>query len=485
MTKPPFMHDDFLLETEPARRLYHDVAARLPIIDVHCHLSPAQIARDHQFANMTEIWLAEDHYKWRAMRAAGVAEQYCTGAARDWEKFEKWAETVPQLLRNPLYHWTHLELRRPFGITDRLLAPATARSIWDDCNALLATPAFTYRNILKSFNVRLICTTDDPTDDLAAHRQIVADDSFSIAVLPTWRPDKGLQIEQPLTFNAWVDRLAAAADIDIRDFGSYLAALQRRHDVFHQAGCRLSDHGLETVHAEAVTATEIEAIFRRVRGGAVPDAHAVRQFQSALLLEFGRMDHARGWAQQFHLGALRNTNTRMLRTLGPDTGFDTIGDAAYGRALATFLDRLDQTDQLAPTIVYNLNPRDNALLASLIGSFQDGSRPGKLQYGAAWWFLDQLDGMTRQIETLSQFGLLRRFVGMVTDSRSILSYTRHEYFRRLLCNILGADIVRGLIPHDLTLVGGLVRDVCYNNAVRYFGFDVPALAHECPASSTG
>ena len=480
MTTAPFIHDDFLLDSTPARRLYHDYAAALPIIDYHCHLPPAQIAADHRFANLSEIWLAGDHYKWRAMRTNGVAERYCTGDASDWEKFAKWAETVPRLLRNPLYHWTHLELKHPFGIDDRLLGPQTARDIWNTCNAQLATPAFSCRQIMGYFKVRLVCTTDDPTDDLAAHRQIAADGEFDIQVLPTWRPDKGMQIADPSAFNAWVDRLAAAADVEIGDFASFMDALQRRHEAFHSAGCRLSDHGLEAVTAESYTATEIAAIFARVRSGQTPDVAAAAKFQSAMLLEFGRMDHARGWTQQFHIGAMRNTNSRMFAALGPDAGFDSISDAASGRPLATLLDQLDCTNQLTRTILYNLNPRDNALLASLIGDFQDGSCPGKLQFGAAWWFLDQLDGMARQIEVLSQLGLLSRFVGMVTDSRSFLSYTRHEYFRRLLCNMLGDDIARGLLPNDLERVGELVRDVCYGNAATYFGFDVPPLEEVTP-----
>ncbi len=473
-----FITEDFLLETEAARRLYHAFARDLPIIDYHCHLPPDQVARDHRFRNLAEIWLGGDHYKWRAMRANGVPERYCTGDAPDYEKFAQWAETVPCLLRNPLYHWTHLELKRPFGISDRLLSPQTAQGIWDECNAKLQRPEFSARGIMRQMNVVLVCTTDDPTDSLEHHQAVAADASFSIRMLPTWRPDKGMAVEDARAFNAWLDRLAQAADVEIRNFAGYLDALRRRHDFFHACGCRLSDHGLDTAYADDYTPAEIDAIFSKLRAGTPVSPTEARRFKSAMLYEFGIMDHAKGWTQQFHIGPMRNCNSRLFARLGPDTGFDSIGDLEIARPLARLLDRLDRTDQLCRTILYNLNPRDNAVLATMIGNFQDGTIPGKLQFGSAWWFLDQLDGMTQQIETLSQMGLLSRFVGMLTDSRSFLSYTRHEYFRRLLCNILGGDMTRGRVPNDLQLIGTLVRDVCYHNAAGYFGFDLPAAAAE-------
>ncbi len=467
-----FIHDDFLLETGAARELYHAYAAPMPILDYHCHLNPQDVAEDRRWENLTQIWLAGDHYKWRAMRTNGVAERYCTGDAPDREKFQKWAETMPCALRNPLYHWTHLELARYFGVSD-LLSPATAERIWAIGRERLAEPDLSARGLMRASRVRLVCTTDDPVDDLRHHRAIAADPSFEIRVLPTWRPDKGLAVESPETFNAWVDRLAQAADVEIRDFDSYREALHKRHDFFHQAGCRVSDLGLDTAYAEDYTESEIVSLFSRIRTGKTLTGDEGVRFKSAMLVEFGRMDHARGWVRQLHFGPLRNNNTRMLRQAGVDAGFDSIGDREMARPLARMLDRLDQTDQLAPTILYNLNPRDNALMATMIGNFQDGSRPGKMQWGSGWWFLDQKDGMEQHLETLSQLGLLSRFVGMLTDSRSFLSYTRHEYFRRILCNLLGHDIEKGLIPRDLPWIGGMVQDICYRNAERYFGFDLP------------
>ena len=473
MNAAPFLDDDFLLDTAQARRLYHEHAAPMPIVDYHCHLPPEQIARNHQFRNLTEIWLAGDHSKWRAMRADGVPERYCTGDAGDWEKFAKWAETVPHLLRNPLYHWTHLELRRPFGIRDRLLGPDTARGIWEECNAKLARPEFRCRGLMEQMHVVLVCTTDDPADSLEHHRAIAADPSFRVKVLPTWRPDRSMAVERPEAFNAWIDRLGAAAGLDIGSYADLWRALRARHDFFHAQGCRLSDHGLETMHAAETTPAEAARIFARIRGGAALDTGEIEAFKSAMLRELAVLDWEKGWTQQFHIGALRNASTRMFAQLGPDTGFDSIADLPLARPLATFLDRLDRSGQLTRTILYNLNPRDNAVVATMLGNFQDGSVPGKLQMGSAWWFLDQLDGMRAQIEVLSQMGLLSRFVGMLTDSRSFLSYTRHEYFRRLLCGILGGDMARGLVPDDLALVGATVREICYGNAVRYLGFELP------------
>jgi glucuronate isomerase len=466
-----FITENFLLQNKWAVELYHGCARDLPIIDYHCHLPTRQVAEDHRFANLTQIWLCGDHYKWRAMRAAGVAERFCTGDAGDWEKFQKWAETVPQTLRNPLYHWTHLELKRPFGISDRLLCPETAEGIYDQCNALLQSPEFSCRGIMRQMNVVLVCTTDDPIDSLEHHAAIAADPSMKIRVLPTFRPDKGMAFGTSGAFNEWVDRLAAAADVDIRDdFTHYLEAIARRHDFFHRTGCRLSDHGLDTFYADDYTEGEIRAAFQRLRAGEELPPDALNKFRSAMLYEFALLDHAKGWTQQFHVGALRNNNSRALAALGPDTGFDSIDDCLLARPMSRFFDRLERDDRLAKTILYNLNPAQNDVLATMIGNFQDGRTPGKMQFGSGWWFLDQKDGMEKQLDALSNQGLMSRFVGMLTDSRSFLSYTRHEYFRRILCNRLGAEMEQGLLPNDLPLLGRMVADICYHNATRYFGF---------------
>ncbi len=471
----PFIHGDFLLQYDDARRLYHEHAAALPIVDYHCHLPPEPIAADARFETITEAWLYGDHYKWRAMRANGVDERFCTGDASDWEKFQKWAETVPCCLRNPLYHWTHLELARYFGVTE-LLDGASARPIYERCNAELAQPENSCRGLIRRANVVLVCTTDDPLSDLEAHRRLAEDASFPVRVLPTWRPDRAMAVDDPAAFNEWVDHLAELTGMDIGDFETFLAALERRHQFFHENGCRLSDHGLEEPYAEDYTAGEVAAAFARVRGGQALDAAARLKLKSAMLYEFGRMDHARDWGQQFHFGALRNVNSRMMARLGRDAGFDTIGDFDHARPLARLLDRLEREDRLARTVLYNLNPADNYLFAAMIGNFQDGRTPGKIQFGSAWWFLDQHDGIELQLEALSQCGLLSRFIGMLTDSRSFLSYPRHEYFRRILCNMLGRDMERGLIPRDDALVGRLIRDVCYHNVVAWLGLDGQALA---------
>ncbi len=468
-----FLTDDFLLESEFGRRLYHEYAERLPILDYHTHLSPGEIALDQRFDNLTQIWLAGDHYKWRVMRACGVNEHYITGDAPERDKFDKWAETVPKLLRNPLYHWTHMELKRPLGIADRLLNSDTAPSIWEECNEKLSLPEFSCRGLLQQMNVRVVCTTDDPVDSLEHHQAIAADASFDVRVLPTWRPDKGINVEDPTVFNAWVDRLAQAADIEIRDFESYLEALRRRHDHFSSVGCCLSDHGLDRMYAEDFTRSQVRQVFSKIRSGQSLDAQEVAQFKSAMLYELALLDHEKGWVQQFHLGALRSCSTRIVGLAGVDSGSDSMGDLEMARPLARFFDRLDQNNQLCRTILYNLNPRDNALFATMVGNFQDGETPGKMQYGSAWWFLDTIDGMTEQIETLSNMGVLSQFVGMLTDSRSFLSFPRHDYFRRLLCNILGHDMRRGLIPSDMDLVGQMIQDICYFNANRYFGFQIP------------
>jgi glucuronate isomerase len=470
----PFIHDDFLLQTETARDLYHRVAHDLPIVDYHCHLPVAEIAGDHRFRSITEIWLDGDHYKWRAMRANGVPERFCTGDASDWEKFEAWARTVPHTLRNPLYHWTHLELRRPFGIAG-LLSGETARPIFDRCNERLREPGFSAQGLLRQFKVAIVCTTDDPADSLEDHRALAARPGPETRVYPTWRPDRALAVDDPGAFRAWVDRLEAAAVMSIGTFAEFLQALEKRHAAFHDAGCRASDHGLEQMYAEPWADVEVMETFAAARAGRVPDAGAVPRYRSALLHRLALLDHAKGWVQQYHLGALRNNNTRQRLRLGADTGFDSIGDLEMARPLARFLDRLDATDQLARTILYNLNPRDNELVASMIGNFQDGSTPGKLQYGPAWWFLDQKDGMEAQIRALSNLGLFSRFVGMVTDSRSFLSYSRHEYFRRLVCNLIGEDVKAGLLPDDRSLLDGLVRAVSFTNARDYLGLTMGSL----------
>jgi glucuronate isomerase len=468
-----FITENFLLQNNRAVELYNRFAGDLPIIDYHCHLPPRQIAEDHRFANLAEIWLYGDHYKWRAMRAAGVAERYCTGDASDWEKFEKWAEVVPKTLRNPLYHWTHLELKRPFGISDRLLNPQTAPGIWEQCNALLAGDAMSCRGIMRQMKVVLVCTTDDPIDTLEYHAAIAADSSFPIRVLPTFRPDRALAIDAGQAFNMYVDRLAEVSGIEIgSDLSRFLDALRRRHDFFHAAGCRLSDHGLETIETAEGTTTQAAGIFARARGGQHPSPEQTALFRSALLHEMALWDHERAWTQQFHIGALRNNSGRMFRQVGVDTGFDSTADGSFARGLSRFLDRLDCSNRLAKTILYNLNPAQNEVLATMIGNFQDGSLPGKIQFGSGWWFLDQKDGMERQINCLSNMGLLSCFVGMLTDSRSFLSYTRHEYFRRILCNLLGTEMHSGLLPDDIDLVGRMVSDICYYNAKGYFGFEV-------------
>ena len=465
----PFMDKDFLLHSKTAQDLYHKHAAKMPIFDYHCHINPQQIADDVRFENITQIWLYGDHYKWRAMRTNGIDEKYCTGDASDWEKFEKWAEAVPFTLRNPLFHWTHLELKKFFGI-DKILSPATAREIWDECNAKLNTPGYSVRGIIRMANVDTICTTDDPVDSLNYHRQI-KESGFEVNVLPAWRPDKAMAVENGAVYNEYLDKLAKAAAKEIKSFSDLMTALDNRHQFFHDNGCRLSDHGLETAIAEDYTNVEIEKIFGKIRGGAELSHVEILKFKSAMLYEFGIMDHSRGWTQQFHIGALRNNSTRLFNKLGADVGLDSIGDFEIARPLSKLLDRLDLNNKLAKTVLYNLNPRDNELMATMIGNFQDGSVPGKMQFGSGWWFLDQKDGMEKQINALSNLGLLSRFVGMLTDSRSFLSYTRHEYFRRTLCNILGNDVANGEIPNDMELLGNMVENICFNNAKEYFNFE--------------
>ncbi|WBA42446.1 glucuronate isomerase [Hymenobacter canadensis] len=468
----PFLNADFLLQTPTARTLYHEYAAAMPIIDYHNHLLPDQIAEDRQFDNITQVWLYGDHYKWRAMRTNGVPERYITGDASDWEKFEKWAETVPQTVRNPLYHWTHLELQRYFGITE-LLNAASARRIYDQCNEKLRTPEYSVRNLLRRMGVETLCTTDDPADSLEHHRALQSS-SFEVSVLPTFRPDKAMAVDDAASYNQYLDKLGEAAAVEIRTFFDLQTALRLRHDYFAALGCRLSDHGLEQMYAADYTESECNEIFLKIRSGEELAAEEVLRFKSAMLVLLAEMDCEKGWTQQFHLGALRNNNARMLRQLGPDTGWDSIGDFSQGRALSKFLNRLDEQDKLTKTILYNLNPADNELMATMIGNFNDGSVAGKVQFGSGWWFLDQKDGMEKQINALSNMGLLSRFVGMLTDSRSFLSYPRHEYFRRVLCNLFGQDVENGELPDDLEGLGGIIRNICYGNAKAYFGFETVA-----------
>ncbi|MES2308308.1 MAG: glucuronate isomerase [Verrucomicrobiota bacterium] len=462
--------ENFLLSCERSRELYHGFAAKQPIIDYHCHLNPLEIASDKRWQNLSDIWLGGDHYKWRAMRTAGVSEKYCTGNATPWEKFEKYAETMPKLLRNPLYHWSHLELKQYFGIQDRYLNSKTAKSIYDEANEIIQSPDFSARSIMKKSHVRLVCTTDDPTDDLKSHVKIAQDPHFNIDVLPTWRPDRAWEVHRPQRWNEWILLLEKAADTTILSFSNFLEALQKRHDLFHSHGCRLSDRGIETLYCDELTENQAARIFENAREGRAATPAEYRGFHSFLLHELALMDAEKGWTQQLHLGALRSVNTRMALKLGADSGFDSIGDWSMAEGLAHYLDRLDQKGKLSKTILYNLNPRDNELIATMVGNFQDGEIAGKIQFGSGWWFLDQLEGMKRQIESLSQLGLLSQFVGMLTDSRSFLSYPRHDYFRRLLCDLLGKEMEAGLLPDDLDHLGNMIKGICYSNAMNYFQF---------------
>lgn len=460
-----FITDDFLLHGKTARRLYDTYAAPQPILDYHCHLPPKDIAENRRFANLFEIWLEGDHYKWRAMRANGIAERYCTGDAEPYEKFLAWAGTVPKCLRNPLYHWTHLELRRYFGITE-LLDPASAPGIWRRANEQLQRDELTAQGILRKFDVRALCTTDDPADPLDHHQAIRAS-GLPTRVYPTFRPDRALQVDDPAAFNPWVDRLAAAAGVRIAGFGGFLEALAKRHEDFHDLGGRLSDHGLPYCYAVPCTEAEAAGIFDTARSGSAATPAGHEQFASFMMREFGRLDARKGWTKQLHLGAKRSVNTRMSQRLGRDTGYDSIGDWRQVDALAAYLDQLDREEALPQTILYNNNPVDNYTMATMIGNFQDGSTPGRMQFGSGWWYLDQKDGIEQQLDALSNVGLLAHFVGMLTDSRSFMSYPRHEYFRRVLCNVLGREIDAGELPADEGLVGGMIEGICYGNAKRY------------------
>lgn len=463
-----FIHENFLLESTYAQKLYHEYAKDLPIIDYHCHLDPKVISENQKFENLSKIWLAGDHYKWRAMRTNGIDEDYITGKRSDAEKFEKWAKTVPCTLRNPLYHWTHLELKNPFGITE-LLNSETSNEIYNECNTKLNQDSFSCQKLIKKANVEVVCTTDDPIDDLKYHQQLKRSD-FKTKVLPAWRPDKAMAVENPVLFNNYIDKLAAVAEVKITSYDTLIQALYKRHQYFSDNGCKLSDHGIEEFYAEEFTNAEINKIFDKIRGSKSLSYDEIVKFKSAMLLEFAIMDADKGWVQQFHYGAIRNNNTKMFDNLGPDTGYDSIGEFDVAINLSKFLNKLEVKGKLTKTIIYNINPKDNDMIATMIANFQDGKIQGKIQFGSGWWFLDQKSGMEAQIDSLSNHGLLSRFVGMLTDSRSFLSYSRHEYFRRILCNILGNDIEKGLIPNDMKMVGKMVEDICYYNAKNYFNF---------------
>ncbi len=468
MNMKPFLDEDFLLHNKSAVKLYHNFAKPMPIIDYHCHLSPQQIADDVRFKNITQIWLYGDHYKWRAMRTNGVDEQFCTGNASDKDKFTQWAATVPYTLRNPLYHWTHLELKRYFGVTE-ILNEHSADRIYEQCTALLQQPDYSVKSLLRKMNVYTVCTTDDPVDTLEYHQKL-KNDGFEIPILPAFRPDNAMNVADPEKFNSYLKKLEGVTNISISSFDDFLFALQNRHDFFASMGCGVSDHGLEEIYAEDFTGSEIDSIFNKVHSGKHLNDLEQRKFKSAMLVHFAEWNWEKGWIQQYHLGALRNNNSRMLATLGPDTGWDSIGDFQQGKNLSKFLGKLDNDDRLAKTILYNLNPADNELMATMVGNFNDGSVAGKIQFGAAWWFLDQKDGMVKQINALSNMGLLSRFVGMLTDSRSFLSYPRHEYFRRILCNLFGEEIENGELPNDIPWIGKVIQDICFYNAKNYFNW---------------
>lgn len=461
----PFINDDFLLGNKTARRLYHEFSEGRPIIDFHCHLSPAMISDDRQFDNLGQIWLEGDHYKWRAMRTNGVPERYCTGDASPYEKFEKWAETVPAVIGNPLYHWTHLELARYFDIYD-LLSPVTARKTYDRASEMLRSMEFSTRSLIKKMKVEVICTTDDPSDDLEHHIKLKG--SFEIPVLPTFRPDNVVKTDDPLKFIQYITKLGEAAGKPIDSFESLVEALDLRHEFFHQNGGRLSDHGLDRFYYSQFDYEEVHRIFRKLLKGRVIDTEETEKYRTAIMLELCRMNHKRGWTQQFHVGAMRNNNSRMFRLMGPDTGWDSIGIPQDALKMSAFLNELDNTDQLSQTILYNLNPADNEMMVAMAGNFNDGSRPVKVQYGAAWWFLDQKTGMEKHLKDLTALGILSRFVGMVTDSRSFLSYPRHEYFRRIACNFVGEEVEKGTIPDDDGLLKPLIEGISFKNAREYF-----------------
>jgi glucuronate isomerase len=463
----PFIHENFLLGNKTAEKLYHRYSENQPIIDFHCHLSPELIAKDHQFANLTRAWLEGDHYKWRAMRSNGINEKFCTGNASDIEKFQKWAETVPATAGNPLYHWTHLELLRYFNINE-LLSSSTATSIYERASGLLQTKEFSTRSIIRKMKAEVVCTTDDPADNLEHH--LILKDTFEIKVLPTFRPDNVIKTEDPEKFKAYLIRLELVYGIEIRNYDTLIEALDKRHGFFHEMGCRLSDHGLDRFYFSSFTTQEIDSIFKKLLKGEIISSEEAEKYKTAVMLELCRLNNKRGWTQQFHVGALRNSNSRMFRQMGPDTGWDSIGAVQDPLKISKFLSELDNNEQLTKTIIYNLNPADNEMMITMAGNFNDGLSAMKVQYGAAWWFLDQKNGMEKHLKDLASFGLLRRFIGMVTDSRSFLSYPRHEYFRRVVCNFIGEEVEKGLIPDEEEILKPIIEGISYRNAKEYFGF---------------
>lgn len=464
-----FINEDFMLSNAYARELYHESAENMPIIDYHCHLVPQQIAENYQFKDLTEVWLGGDHYKWRAMRGNGVPEEFITGKRSSYEKFEKWAQTVPYTMRNPLYHWTHLELARVFDIYD-ILNPSSARRIYNECTEKLQTPLYRGQELMKRFNVKVVCTTDDPVDSLEYHKYI-AEHPFGVKVLPTWRPDKALGIDSPESFKEYISTLSAVSGVEVANYDDLLKALRNRHDFFASVGCRLSDHGMDTFYYTEFEIEDVDKVFRDALKGKKPSEGDALKFKTALLLDLARMDAESGWAQQFHIGPIRNNNRKMFELLGPDTGYDAINDLQCAAAGHAFFSRLAMDDKLAKTILYCLNPKDMEVLATMAYTFNDGTVPGKMQLGSGWWFLDQEDGMRRQMNALSALGLLSRFVGMLTDSRSFLSYPRHEYFRRILCSVIGEDIEKGKLPKsEMQFIHQMVSDISYNNANTYFEF---------------
>ncbi len=469
--KTPFIHENFLLENETARRLYYGMAVDLPVIDYHNHLPPDEIVQDVNYKNLTQIWLAGDHYKWRAMRACGVDEKYITGDATDKDKFLAWAETVPKTLRNPLYHWTHMELAFPFGINGRLLNGETAEEIWDECNEMLKSPEFSTRSLLQQFRVEVVATTDDPTDSLEYHQAYQKEKNTDFLMVPTFRPDAGMKVENPDQFKVWVNKLEASSDKSISSFQDFLDAIKLRHDFFHEMGCRASDHGITEPFSDEFTDKECNTIFQKALSGKPVLEQEERKFKSAFLHYSGLMDHEKEWVYQLHIGALRNNNSRMMKKLGPDTGFDSMGDFETARPLSRLLDRLDRDNKLPRTVLYNNNPCDNEVFATMTGNFQDGTIPGKMQHGPPWWHLDQKNGIENQLEVISNMGVLSEFIGMTTDSRSFLSFSRHDYFRRILCNVIGNDAEKGLIPNDIELLSHLIEKICYLNTKKYFRYD--------------